>query len=426
MDESIVQRGSGTSPAELTVSKDSDVSTPSDFWHSFHLFRHSTVEEFIFRYWAFIAIAIYLFTLLGDVIADHYYYGVSPLDPSSQTRIDLNWIVIFWLVGVIAIVFTFNRWRKRIPATFRLLFNKASDDGISPRFSQEYSRLLEGYQQKLLSKWRYLLIGLLLLLSLGAVSLSLLNPDIVFAIFHPLRALKGESFFTLWTWVWLPASIIFPSLLLSYSAGAGAWAMVVTALSLKQLTSKFDIAIQTDHPDNCGGLRPLGNFCFAMAVPILLAALVLGVYDVGIFFNLGYYFQESVLTVAANVVLVLVDLPLAIIAFFVPLWSIHRKMVARREEEENDFADKISHLEGKLRSSLDKGALKDATAAKEEMELVRVLNPDKKSYPTWPFNIRILVPFWTAVIVPFLGFVGVIVSNWDEVAKFLSIFIRQH
>ena len=37
-------------------------------------------------------------------------------------------------------------------------------------------------------------------------------------------------------------------------------------------------------------------------------------------------------------------LPLAAIAFFVPLWKIHQKMISERDTEEDKFADRVAAL----------------------------------------------------------------------------------
>ncbi len=131
--------------------------------------------------------------------------------------------------------------------------------------------------------------------------------------------------------------------------------MGVTGWYIKNLTAKFDLSILPSHPDYCGGLKPLGDFCLRMALPIAL--------------------------------------PLAAIAFFVPLWNIHLKMVARRDVYYDNFAERVAKLEGRIQSSLDKGLLDEARVAREEMEIAQVLHPDKIGYPTWPFDRRILLTF---------------------------------
>ena len=98
-------------------------------------------------------------------------------------------------------------------------------------------------------------------------------------------------------------------------------------------------------------------------------------------------------------------------------------MVVKREEEENEFTDRMEKLEKQLRSSLDKGALEEAKSIKEEIEIAELLKPDDKSYPLWPFNIRRLITFWIAVILPFISFVSLLV---ETLKSGLSLFFGTH
>jgi hypothetical protein len=98
-------------------------------------------------------------------------------------------------------------------------------------------------------------------------------------------------------------------------------------------------------------------------------------------------------------------------------------MVVKREEEENEFADRMEKLEKQLRSSLDKAALEEAKSIKEEIEFAQLLNPDTKKYPLWPFNIHRLITFWIAVILPFISFVSLLV---ETLKSGLSLFFGTH
>ncbi len=153
---------------------------------------------------------------------------------------------------------------------------------------------------------------------------------------------------------------------------------------------------------------------------MLLGAIVLEVFDIGLFSTSGNMLTAFI--AGANVTLLAFDIPLAFFAL-VPLLKIHSQMVARQQGEENEFADRIEKLEKQLRSSLDKGALEEAKSIKEETEIVQLLNPDKKSYPLWPFNIRRLITFWIAVILPFISFVSLLV---ETLKSGLSLFFGTH
>ncbi len=170
--------------------------------------------------------------------------------------------------------------------------------------------------------------------------------------------------------------------------------MGVTGWYIKNLTEKFDLGILPSHPDHCGGLKSLGDFCLSMALPILIGTVFLGIWGIA-----SIREGINVYNVLPDIYLFLFALPLAAIAFFVPLWNIHQKMVVRRDACYDNFADRVAKLEGKIQSSLDKGLLDEARVAREEMEIAQVLHPDKIGYPTWPFDRRILLTFLAPQIV---------------------------
>ena len=63
-----------------------------------------------------------------------------------------------------------------------------------------------------------------------------------------------------------------------------------------------------------------------------------------------------------------------------------------------------------MQSSLDKHDMEDAKAAREELEILQVLHPDKIMYPAWPFDRSILVKFLTPQIIPFLSLLSGLVE----------------
>ena len=195
---------------------------------------------------------------------------------------------------------------------------------------------------------------------------------------------------------------------------AGSWVLAVTGKYLKDLTLQFKFHIQPSHPDHCGGLRTLGNFSLGMALPLLILSLLLGLYTLVGFTPLGVHLLEPIF---ATILLPFVLL-LAAIAFFVPLWNVHRKMVDRRKEYDDNFADWAAKLEQTIRSSIenqepiDTQALEKAKTAKEEMEILQVLHPDKVNYPVWPFDRQILIAFLTPQIPAILSLLTDLVKHF--------------
>jgi hypothetical protein len=96
-------------------------------------------------------------------------------------------------------------------------------------------------------------------------------------------------------------------------------------------------------------------------------------------------------------VILFVALPVAFYASFLPLWSIHTKMLKIREKDDERFVAEIAPLREKIYELVDANQLEEATTLKEKKELPETVHIP---YPTWPFNVR--TKFYTTI----LGAVG--------------------
>jgi len=48
--------------------------------------------------------------------------------------------------------------------------------------------------------------------------------------------------------------------------------MYISGRYVRKLLRAFQLSIQPFHPDQCGGLKLLGNFCFGLGSPLLIAS----------------------------------------------------------------------------------------------------------------------------------------------------------
>jgi hypothetical protein len=387
------------------------ISTPVDFWRAFRTFPLQ-FDEYCFTYWYFLVGAFILIVLAGATIYDTAHAVIySSLSFPLLTSIFTTWTFIPLVVTFALVAGTFNAWRRRIPPTFQTLIAKqrvrSTQQGRD--LQQEYQDFLDTFQQTLLSNKRYIPVASIMMLSLVICLLStrsaLLDPTVPH-ILWPV---------SVWTLCWLLVlGLLVVALIWGYFFGIAAWTMGVTGWYVKKLTSIFDIIIQPRHPDRCGGLKILGDFCFAMALPLLIGAILLGIWGIGaaLFPSIiAEVHLRPIFAFAGNAVLFLFALPLAFIAFFLPLWDIHRKMVVSKGVYEDSFAERLNTLEERIQSSLEKGTLEEAKAAKEEMDILQAIHPDTMHYPTWPFDRRILLTLLTTQIIPAVNLI-IQVSQW--------------
>lgn len=162
------------------------------------------------------------------------------------------------------------------------------------------------------------------------------------------------------------------------------------------------------HPDKCGGLKPLGDYCFDTTLPIIVYMLVFVSIAVGGTI-LGEVEEEIIKLAYAG--LFVLGIPILTASFFLPLMKIHNCMVHSRREEEDSYEARVSHLETEIYQTLDSGGeLQIAKNAKQELEIIQLLNPNEAGYPTWPFRLRVIAKVYSPQI---LALVGVIISIVD-------------
>src|SRR6266704_1302112 len=283
MEESMVEQSS--SALETTP--------PVNFWHTFHLFP-SSFDESCFKYWY-----IYIYGLLAlaliPLLASYFNVVVPP--SKHKFYIENALLIILLPITLSLVVLSYNYWRGGIRGVFEDFDNSASGRHLSSRrgeshFSEEYRSFLNEYQDKLLSSHRYIIIGIAIIASAGIL--------LLFCI--------------------LPGGII-----LGYFLGVSSWTMLVTGFYLRTVTNRFHLHVEPGHPDNCGGLRPLGRFCFSMALPILVGVVFFAIYGIGSsLYSMLLPNVSDTMRLGAGAGLLVFDVPLAALAFLFPLGGMHR------------------------------------------------------------------------------------------------------
>ena len=200
--------------------------------------------------------------------------------------------------------------------------------------------------------------------------------------------------------------------------GQFSWSLYITSIYIGKLTKRFDITIQPGHSDRCGGLKPLGDFCFDGAKILIAVGLVLAVMAIT---DLD---QDEVLSFFASVVLVVFIAPLTALTVFLPLWNIHGKMVSSKRAYQDKFTAQAMELEEEIyiNTGID-GAFEKAKSAREKLEIFQVLHPDSRPFPVWPFHLpstilKIVSPQLLLGVAEFLININSII---DEIQK---LFMR--
>jgi hypothetical protein len=205
---------------------------------------------------------------------------------------------------------------------------------------------------------------------------------------------------------------------LGFVLGLVAWRMIVVARGLRQVGNEFVLRIQRAHPDRCGGFRPIGNLCLWNALLVSVPAVFLGAWVV-----LAPKFGYGTTYLGLHTAFLGVLIVLATLTFIAPLWSIHLRMSAdadRLREEVDEVGRTIDRLSKQLLDSAEEQSSDESEALRKKLSIQRDIYRDGADIPTWPVDVRHLVSFGSAQIVPILGLTGLSRPVIDVVASFLA------
>jgi hypothetical protein len=190
--------------------------------------------------------------------------------------------------------------------------------------------------------------------------------------------------------------------------GLVGWLIVSTSIYIGKLTQRFSIQFHRSHPDGCGGLKPLGDFCFSAVTPLIVGGLFLTLIPV-----LRLDDLYLVMTLASTFALFLVAGPLTLLTIYLAFWNIHSSMVDHKMMYADQIAGQIIFLEKEIFfNTSETGELAKAKTAKEKLEILQSLHPDKVAYPVWPFKVTstALLVFSPQILQTLIGIVTTVYS----------------
>jgi hypothetical protein len=308
----------------------------------------------------FIILLLGMNTQIGGVLLLGVGFGVPPT---------LATILALW---------RFNVWRVRAPKTLRDLWEHkriAVPDGDA---DASYLRFLEHYRDALASPKRYVLSGFAMIFICIPFAYNIV----------PILSLERPNILdTIQVVEYLLYLFLFVGGF--YCIGIMTWAMYVSGGYVRKLARAFQLSIQPFHPDECGGLKLLGNFCFGLGSPPLIASGLFIGYSIFALVEYAPALNGSgylVLNVFYPLLFVLLfALPSIIFVFTLPLRDIHRNMVSEGKIDESNYFTRTEALREEIQVLLDANQVEAAKAVQEKRVLVEALYAP---YPTWPFHVR--------------------------------------
>ena len=216
--------------------------------------------------------------------------------------------------------------------------------------------------------------------------------------------------------------------LLGLALGLVLWRMLVVAMKVRELGDRFDLQVQLNHPDKCGGFRPLGDLCLWNALLVTVPAIYLGVWVVlapTLQDKAGKFIYGTTYVELHSAFLVFLAV-LAPVTFLWPLWSIHAEMLresARLRAEVDQAGQQIDRLSRDLLDRSSELSADEAAAIAHDLEVRQENYKLTERIPTWPIDLNLALKFGTSQVIPLLGLTGLsspIVDAIDRFGSFLS------
>ncbi len=352
----------------------------TDFWNQFRLLPWNWAEKITGRFGYFVVSILGAYAVLG-FFTFFPQSGAAPL-------VDYPSLNLIFLGATVVGILVLSQCRSA-PSIFRWLWDDQRLETKKRLNEAEFESYMRQYQKALQANTWPLVLGV-----------SLISGVCIFlVVVGDLPQFLSENY-TLGSrlLIYLAYSI---GLFWAFIVCLVGWAFLVTSAYIGNLTKRFKIKIQPSHPDRCGGLKPLGDYCLRLAIPLIVAGLVCAIISV------SSWDKSRAPAQMATIALFLLG-PFTAITVFVPMWDIHVYMSQQKRMYQDEFATQAMELEQTIRShSSDAGNLKDAETAKQKLEILQAIHPDRFSYPVWPFRFTntVLAIFSPQILQTAIGFI---------------------
>ena len=204
----------------------------------------------------------------------------------------------------------------------------------------------------------------------------------------------------------MPPGVLSPALLniwvvtfiLIYLIAVLLTGLVVTYLVLKVPVFDMISTFIPLHPDDCGGLRPLGSLSMRINALVLPFGIIVGI-------NLWHNATslQTPLLSLTSIVIVLAYVVGAATLVFLPLLAAHQRMKSARQSVIDRVSRRFQELNTELMAEIDNGRSPDEQSL-SEIERVRQVYAMAAEMPVFPFTLRNVTAFFAAIAPPVLLF----------------------
>ncbi len=367
--------------------------TPVDSHRSTNV--NQALDAFQFVSNPYLRRAIYLYPLLFLVVslADAFLFG----GLASATQV---YRVSSYLAIIVATIF-FLPLFDAVPRTLRLLSSRQvlQAKAGTASFEESYTDFVTEFHAQLNRPWVWAL-------GIFAAALRFIAPFVLeaFRVNDFAGANVGDIGLRL---LWASASVFLLAVAL--------WRLIVTGYMVSRISQRFAVVVQRAHPDQSGGLQPLGDLCFRCALVFIGPA----------FFLVGWLIVFSIPDLASKlpptipsgdkilpalILGLIVELAAVIAVFLLPLLGVHKEMSKQKDrhmEFLGEFAQRIQNINNNLLHAAGQTNPAEIQKNLDTLKGMRQVYEESKTFPVWPFGRRIALTITVSQIVAFLSTLGV-------------------
>jgi hypothetical protein len=187
---------------------------------------------------------------------------------------------------------------------------------------------------------------------------------------------------------------------------------IITIIAMRDVFN-LKLILQPLHPDNCSGLKPLGDLTIAInyfAVLILLYFTILAVFDPSL--------KQNILSSLIFFCLFLIVFFMSIIIFVLSILKAHKQMVRDKRELlfslHVEFQENYESFLTILTNGDFKKVLSDKIMSINNMYLIA------ERMPVWPFDTKSISRFFTTISLPLIIYIIQLIMNSSSIIYHLD------
>jgi uncharacterized FlaG/YvyC family protein len=298
-------------------------------------------------------------------------------------------IILNYLLKHVPKIFA-NLWENGViqPKSYQKQPVKKHDKGHNERIEEikkEYNEKLEELEKKINSKKSYILAAIYVFVheSISLYSVYRIpKTEAVTIAYYDIRffPLSGIVMHTTY------AIIYFFTVVMLYKS-------IFLIRFFRKLPENFNLQVKPLHPDNCGGLKPIGDFC--VGIDYMLLIFGIAVVSQSIF----SYNEATDIFIAFALSAYVVS---AIFLFFYPLWPIHNTMKTQKNDLLYKLNEELDPIYQEVYEKITKLS-RINTGKLQKVEKLDKIYERTSRMPTWPSDVGGFIKFLTTILIPVLS-----------------------